>query len=76
MGVEGVDVQTLLGLGGVTKPFASRTCQEGQAIEGDSPVGESEMVSVIDHLSTTWKVSHVGIWADHRPRLNTLGDRQ
>ncbi len=26
-------------------------------------------------LSTTWKVSHVGNRADHRPRLNTLGDR-
>ena len=61
--------------GGVTKPFASRTRQERRAIEGDSPVGESEMASVIGHLSTTWKVSHVGSWADHRPRLNTLGDR-
>ena len=26
-------------------------------------------------LSTTWKVSHVGTRADHRLRLNTLGDR-
>ena len=63
------------GPGGVIKPFASRTCQERQAREGDSPVDESDMASVIDHLSTTWKVSHVGNWADHRPRLNTLGDR-
>ena len=63
------------GPGGVTKPFASRTCQERQAREGDSPVDESDMASVIGHLSTTWKVSHVGNWADHRPRLNTLGDR-
>jgi hypothetical protein len=37
---------TLQGSGGVTKPFASRTCQERQAREGDSPVDESEMVSV------------------------------
>ena len=65
----------LQGPGGVTKPFASRTCQERQAREGDSPVGESDMASVIDHLSTAWKVSHAGNWADHRPRLNTLGDR-
>ena len=61
--------------GGVTKSIVSRTRQERRAIEGDSPVDESDMVSVIDHLSTTWKVSHVGSWADHRPRLNTLGDR-
>ena len=53
-------IEILPGLGGVTKPFASRTGQERPAIEGDSPVDESEMVSVIDHLSTTWKVSHVG----------------
>ena len=68
-------VGALQGSYGVTKPFASRTCQERQAIEGDSPVDESEMASEVDHLSTTWKVSHVGNWADHRPRLNTLGDR-
>jgi hypothetical protein len=68
-------IETLPGLGGVTKPFASRTGQERPATEGDSPVDESDMVSEIDHLSTTWKVSHVGNWADHRPRLNTLGDR-
>ena len=68
-------IEALPGFGGVTKPFASRTCQERQAREGDSPVDESDMASVIGHLSTTWKVSHVGNWADHRPRLNTLGDR-
>ena len=39
-------IGALLGPGGVTKPFVSRTCQERQAIEGDSPVGESDMVSV------------------------------
>ncbi len=75
MGVEGADIETLPGFGGVTKPFASRTCQERQAREGDSPVGESDMASALGHLSTTWKVSHVGIWVDHRPRLNTPGDR-
>ena len=46
MGVEGVDCGTLQGPGGVTKSFASRTCQERQAVEGDSPVGESKMASV------------------------------
>ena len=46
MGVVGVDRGALLGPSGVTKPFASRTCQERQAREGDSPVGESEMASV------------------------------
>ena len=63
------------GVRGVRKSVVSRTALERQAVEGDSPVGESEMASVIGHLSTTWKVSHVGTWADHRPRLNTLGDR-
>ena len=33
-------IGALLGPGGVTKPFGSRTCQERQAIEGDSPVRE------------------------------------
>ena len=66
---------TLQGHGGVTKPIVSRTCQERQAIEGDSPVDESYRPPWNNHLSTTWKVSHVGNWADHRPRLNTLGDR-
>ena len=75
MGVEGVEVEALQGFARVTKSFASRTCQEGQAIERDSRVGESEMTSGFDHLSTTWKVSHVGTRADHRLRLNTLGDR-
>ena len=32
---------SLQGPGGVTKFIVSRTCQEGQAIEGDSPVGEA-----------------------------------
>jgi hypothetical protein len=44
----------------VTKQVASRTHLEGWAKEGDSPVGESESCLWIDHLSTTWKVSHVG----------------
>jgi hypothetical protein len=39
-------VGTLLGPCGVTKSVVSRTCQERQAIEGDSPVDESEMASV------------------------------
>ena len=60
---------------GVTKSIGSRAALERQAIEGDSPVGENNRPSSINHLSTTWKVSHVGSWADHRPRLNTLGDR-
>ncbi len=65
---------TLHGPPGVTKSIVSRTRQESRAIEGDSPVGEASDLQV-SHLSTTWKVSHVGSWADHRPRLNTLGDR-
>ncbi len=32
---------TLQGPGGVTKSIVSRTCQERQAIEGDSPVDEA-----------------------------------
>ena len=63
------------GVRGVRKSVVSRTALERQAREGDSPVGENDRPPLIDHLSTTWKVSHVGIWADHRPRLNTLGDR-
>ena len=60
---------------GVTKSIVSRAALERPAIEGDSPVGENDRPPLIDHLSTTWKVSHVGTWADHRPTLNTLGDR-
>ena len=63
------------GVRGVRKSVVSRTALERQAREGDSPVGENDRPPLIDHLSTTWKVSHVGNWADHRPRLNTLGDR-
>ena len=74
-GLEESIIGALPGLGGGTKSFASRTALERQAGEGESPVDESETTSVIGHLSTTWKVSHVGSWADHRPRLNTLGDR-
>ncbi len=33
--------RTLQGPGGVTKLVVSRTCQERQAIEGDSPVDEA-----------------------------------
>jgi hypothetical protein len=60
---------------GVTKSIVSRAALERPAIEGDSPVDESERPPWVSHLSPTWKVSHVGTWADHRPRLNTLGDR-
>ena len=63
------------GVRGVRKSVVSRTALERQAREGDSPVGENDRPPLIDHLSTTWKVSHVGTWADHRLRLNTLGDR-
>ena len=63
------------GVRGVRKSVVSRTALERQAREGDSPVGENDQPPLIDHLSTTWKVSHVGTWADHRPTLNTLGDR-
>ena len=63
------------GVRGVRKSVVSRTALERQAREGDSPVGENDRPPLIDHLSTTWKVSHVGTWADHRPTLNTLGDR-
>ena len=63
------------GVRGVRKSVVSRTALERQAREGDSPVGENDRPPSIDHLSTTWKVSHVGTWADHRPTLNTLGDR-
>ena len=45
---------------GVTKSIVSRAALERPAIEGDSPVGESESGLWIGHLSTTWKVSHVG----------------
>src|SRR3970282_2227861 len=73
-GVVVVDVGDLPDPTGVTKSIVSRTRQERRATEGDSPVGEASDLQV-SHLSTTWKFSHVGTRADHRPRLNTLGDR-
>jgi hypothetical protein len=55
VGVVGVDFGTLQGSGGVTKPIASRTCQERQAIEGDSPVGESERPPLSTKAKYSWR---------------------
>src|ERR1700692_5015457 len=60
---------------GVTKSLSSRTALEKPAAEGDSPVRERHTTSFESSQvpRNTW--NSVGIWADHRPSLNTLVDR-
>jgi len=54
--------------------MSSRTALEKPAAEGDSPVRERQSTSFESSQvpRNTW--NSVGIWADHCPSLNTLGD--
>ena len=59
---------------GVTNLFGSRTFLESLAIEGDSPVSETEQ-TLVRYLSTAGHANPVGIREAHFPRLNTFDDR-